>query len=67
MSIEYRNAFIPVIIGIVLGVIVVSFIVITAKKSSEDYKYKSCVERQFTYDKVDIDTAKINCKKVWKE
>ena len=66
MSIEYRNAFIPVIIGIVLGVIVVSF-VIAANKSSEDYKYKSCVERQFTYDKVDIDTAKISCKKVWKE
>jgi len=67
MNIEYRNALIPVIIGIVLGIIIVCFIIISANKSSEDYRYKSCVEHQSEYGKVAFDTAKINCKKVWKE
>ncbi len=56
---------ISILFGIVF--IVCASLTISLNNSNTEYRYNICVERQFTYDKVDIDTAKINCKKVWKE
>lgn len=56
------SLFILVIAGIAFGALIY-----TTDHTQKEYRYRSCTESMHRYDKVDIDTAKINCKKVWKK
>ena len=37
----------------------------SAEASYKERRYESCVETQFTYSKVDIETAKSNCRRIY--
>lgn len=63
--------FLSVLTTVIVVVLCVSCLLFMVAKTSDharnEYSYKNCIERYVIYDKVAVDTAKINCKKVWKE
>lgn len=65
------NFFLRVLPAVVFATLIAaSFVLVVGKYLSEyrnEYSYKNCVERYVMYNKVDAETAKTECKKVWKE
>ena len=45
--------------------VVIAAIHYSAEASYKERRYESCVETQFTYSKVDIETAKSNCRRIY--
>jgi len=65
------NYFLSVLSAVVFAILIAaSFVLVVGKYSDEyrnEYSYKTCVEHYVMYNKVNAETAKAECKKVWKE
>lgn len=65
------NYFLSVLSAVVFAILITSCAILAVGKYSSEYRneysYKNCVERYVMYNKVDAETAKTECKKVWKE
>jgi hypothetical protein len=65
MTTFYKEFTFIMLCACVLVASVITTLQYGAQASYKERRYDSCVETQFTYSKVDIETAKSNCRRIY--